>query len=389
MRGASKAIIAAWSVAMIWLALASGTQHDYIAYLSQWRLVLSGADPWSTDNAYGPLHNLLAYALVLGELGPKLAMATEFAAGNASLAAELLQMPRAPGDYAIYLLAVPTNMLIICIVFVYGLNDAMGAGLIAFAIVARYRNRMGVAGGLLGLAVLLKFYPIVLVPLFALDKGRLRWSLILHAGIVVVLGFAAAFLVWGGAFLHAFKFGAARGPKLLSILAGLQDHPGVVGGRGVLDLLVRVNVLMVAAVAATAFLAAKWMRLHWLEASVVGLLAVLATYKVGHDQFYVPWLILVAALPLADTDAARRLAWLCVPYALFLSLFQWAYTYGSDGFRQVHPSVRQHVGLVAFPLALATLIAYFSTRNADVAWPAWLSRARRGPARSADASRLR
>jgi hypothetical protein len=59
--GASIVAIGIWSLAMLWLSLASGTRHDYNAYLSQWKLVLSVVNPWSTDNAYGPLHNLLAY----------------------------------------------------------------------------------------------------------------------------------------------------------------------------------------------------------------------------------------------------------------------------------------------------------------------------------------
>src|SRR5262245_15656037 len=55
-----------WSLSMLWLAVSTGVQHDYPSYVSQWQLVLSGADPYSTDNAYGPLHNLLAFLLPLG-----------------------------------------------------------------------------------------------------------------------------------------------------------------------------------------------------------------------------------------------------------------------------------------------------------------------------------
>src|SRR6476469_7330685 len=76
---------AIWSGAMIWLALAGGVQHDYGPYLAQWRLVLSGSDPWSTDNAYGPLHNVLAYLLPAGDLAPKLAIAGALLAANAVL----------------------------------------------------------------------------------------------------------------------------------------------------------------------------------------------------------------------------------------------------------------------------------------------------------------
>jgi hypothetical protein len=66
---------------MIWIAVTSGAQHDYIAYLSESELVLSGADPWSTDNAYGPLHNILAYLLA-----PKMCIVTALLVANAAAA---------------------------------------------------------------------------------------------------------------------------------------------------------------------------------------------------------------------------------------------------------------------------------------------------------------
>jgi hypothetical protein len=53
----------------------------------------------------------------------------------------------------------------------------------------------------------------------------------------------------------------------------------------------------------------------------------------------------------------RRLALICIPMMLFLSLFQWGYAYGSDGYRQVWGGVRQNVGFLAFALALATFAA--------------------------------
>jgi hypothetical protein len=334
-----------------------------------------------TSNAYGPLHNLLAFGLPFGPLAPKLVIVTAFAAGNALLVAELLRTKRLPDDYVVYLLAVPANVLVISMAFAYGLNDALVAAFVAFAIVARCRDQMGVAGFLLGLAVLLKYYPIVLVPLFALDKGRLRWSLILPAAAVILVGMAATMLIWGDAFLQAFRFGADRKPKILSILSALRSHPALIGGPDVLSLLIRTNAVFVASVCALAVLVAWRLRLHWLEASVLGLLAVLTMYKVGHQQFYIPWLLLVAALPLAETDTARRLAWLCLPYALFVSVFQWGYAYGSDGYRTILGSIRQYVGFVAFPLSLAVLVAYFTSRNARRA--SWRFFDRREPLTSA------
>ena len=350
---------------MLWFSVVSGTRHDYNAYLAQWKLVLSGADPWSTDNAYGPLHNLLAYILSFGTLGPKLFIVSAFLVANALLVAKLIRTARFPGDYIIYLLAVPTNLVVIYVGSAYGLNDALVAAFVACAIVARYRRQMGVAGRLLGLAVLLKYYPIFLVPMFALDKGRLRWSLILPAVSVMLLGIASAMLVWGNAFLTALTYGAGREPKLLSILYALTSYPALIGGPEVLDFLIRTNAVFVVLVNALVFLAAWRMRLHWLEASVLSVLLTLSTYKVGHQQFYITWFILVAALPLAASISARRLAWLCLPFVVFLDVFQWGYAIGTTSYYTPDgPTwVRRYVGFLVFPFSLATAAAYLSTRR--------------------------
>jgi len=352
-------IVGAWSLAMIWFAVTSGPQHEYVLYLSQWNLVLSGADPWSTSNAYGPLHNLLAYLLPLGQLGPKLLIVGALIAANAMLVQEIVKSGGTTADYGIYLLAVPTNFLVIVIAFAYGLNDALVAAFAVFAILARFRDKLIVSGCLLGAAILLKYYPIFLVPLFALDHGRIRFPLVAAAGMVTVMGLAAAAVVWGGAFIAPMTFGVERPPRLLSVLWTLNSYPSAVGGIGVVSFLARINALSVAAVGAMGIAIAWKLRLHWLEASVLGLLTVLLTYKVGNPQFFVPWLFLVAALPLAKTISARRLALLCLPFVLFLSAFEWGYAYASDGYHERLGIVRENVGLVAFALGLATVAAYF------------------------------
>ena len=63
---------------MLWLYWRSGilprSNHDYAAYVGQWQLLLTGADPWSTDNSYGPLHTAIGFLLPWGPLAPKFFM---------------------------------------------------------------------------------------------------------------------------------------------------------------------------------------------------------------------------------------------------------------------------------------------------------------------------
>jgi len=359
--------VSLWSAAMFVLAAKSGIQHDYASYLGEWKLVLSGNDPWSTNNAYGPLHNLIAYLLPFGWFGPKLFIVGSLVAANALLVHELMRTKATTGDYVRYVLTVPSNVLIISMGATYGLNDSLVAAFVMLAVALRLREKDFAAGAVLGFAVLLKYYPVLLVPLFALDRERFRGRLVLSAVAVTVLGLAVAIGIWGQAPLQALYFGTDRGPKILSILSALEGQPALVGGPSVLAFLIRANAAFVVAVEIIAIVLARALRLHWLEASVLGYLAVCLTYKVGHQQFYIPWLFLVAALPLAGTSSARRLAWLCLPFALFLSIFQWGYAYGSDGYHEVLGVVRRDVGFFAFPFGIATIAAYFLARRRTAA----------------------
>ena len=204
------------------------------------------------------------------------------------------------------------------------------------AVALRLRERDFAAGAVLGLAALLKFYPILLVPLFALDRERVRGRLMLSAVVVTAFGLAVAIGIWGKAPLQPLHLGTDRGPRYFRYYPRWQGWLALVGGPAVLAFLIRANTAFVLAVEIIAIVLARRLRLHWLEASVLGYLAVCLTYKVGHQQFYIPWLFLVAVLPvLAGTSLARRLAWLCLPFVLFLSIFQWGYAYGSDGYHNV------------------------------------------------------
>src|SRR5258708_3786882 len=119
--------------------------------------------------------------------------------------------------FCLYVLAVPTNVLVIIVAFVYGLNDALVASLVVVAMLARHHGHLVVAGCFLGLAVLLKYYPVVLVPMFALEVGHIRVRLILAAAAIVLIGMGTTALVWGDDFIKAIAFASERGPKILSI----------------------------------------------------------------------------------------------------------------------------------------------------------------------------
>jgi hypothetical protein len=349
------AALTTWALGMLWFSKTAGVRHDYRYYLRQWQLVLNGKNPWSTDNAYGPLHNVLAYLLRFDQLAPKLVMSLSLAFAVTLIGRELLRKRVSPSSLFLYILVLPAHCVVISVGFAYGLNDALTAALISFALIARVRGHDATAGIMLGLAVLLKYYPAVLVPFFALENGRLRWRVLVVAAASVMLGLAASALVWGDSFLGAFKYGAVREPKLLSVLASLQSLPTPISGSALLGWLIRVNSVHVALVVVLTVALSMRLRLHFIEASVLGLLATLLTFKVGHPQFYLPWLCLVAALPLVAEASALRLLWTALPYVLFLDIFQYGYAWGANGYYHKLSVVRRLVGFASFALGTATI----------------------------------
>jgi hypothetical protein len=320
-----KSGLVVWSLMMLWLCWWSGIQHDYTWYLEQWRNLLGGVDPWGSGNAYGPLHTAIGFLLPLGPLAPKFLMVCALLAANAVLVCELLHERSMKPIQLIYLLAIPTNVLVVGAGVIYGLNDAFVGGLLITAALTRLRGRFLACGVFVGFAALIKYYPLLLLPLFALDEGKLRWSVMAGGVIVFFSGLIAALALWGVGPLKAIYFGAIRGPTLLSAIKTLKDE---FGDEGAVGWLIRYNSCLVVSGVMAALLFSWNARLNWLEGVVIGYLVMLTLYKVGHPQFYLPWLFMVASLPLVGKQSADRMAIILLPALLLLSLYQISYQFG-------------------------------------------------------------
>ena len=339
-----------WSLLMLWLCWQQGAQHDYRAYLSQWQLLLDGADPWSTKrNTYGPLHTIVGYLLPYGPLAPKLLIVSALLLANAALVFNLMRERGVSPILIIYLFAVPANVLAVGVGVVFGLNDATVAALLVTAVLLRLRGNFVATGAVIGAAALVKYYPLLMLPFFALNGRRLHWPVIASGLAVFSVGMAAAVSIWGDGLLDAISYGADRKTKLLSILGPLKKLLGDVGiVRWVRDY----NAYLVVSGVAAVFLYAWRAERNWLEASVLGYLVMLTLYKVGHQQFYLPWLFMVAALPLINKQSADRMAIIFLPAVLLLSLYHFGYTLD----RYKHDSwVRSYGGLIAFVVSAASI----------------------------------
>lgn len=351
-------LLTLYSIAALVLTIVGGVRHDYIYYLEQWQLVLDHLDPWSTNNAYGPLHNAFALLIPLHPLVPKIVTSAGFLLANGLLVIALRDRPWREWR-TVYLLAFAANALPIVSVYWFGNNDGVVAALVIGAVLARRERQMLLAGLLLGLATLDKYYPALLVPFFALDDRRIDTRLILSALGTTLVGIGICIAVWGNAYIEAVRFGVSRDATILSIFRSISVIGHNFGFGDLADTLVKLNSPLVLLVWIGAIVLAWRRREHWLVASTWGIFAVLLTYKVGHQQFWVTWVALVACLPLVNSATADRLARLSLPYATFLSLFQLGFVLiEPQYYRGPNEWVKDYVGLPSLLLGAWTLWAF-------------------------------
>lgn len=348
-----------WHLLLFIYSFTCGILFDHKHYVEQWQLMLSGDDPWSTDNTYGPLHNVIGYLYLLHPLAPKMAIVGALLVANLLLIDQLLKLRGASIFFIPYLLAVPANVLVLGMGIVFGLNDAFVAALLVFAVILRMRDLNSLAGIAIGLAALMKFYPLLLLPFFALEarekRGHqgLNWSLILSGSLVFALGIIGAYLTWGSGIFRVMTTGAERGASLMSIFA---DIPRLGWDNSVTNFMARYNAVFVLAGAGILWLLAFVRRWHWLESAVLGYLAILMIYKVGHQQFFMPWLFLVAALPLAGQISSDRLSFLMIPMAIYLSIFHFAFDLGTNLMGNRAEWIETRAGVISFPILMVSLL---------------------------------
>ena len=124
---------------------------------------------------------------------------------------------------------------------------------------------------------------------------------------------AAASAIWGEEVFNGILYGVTRKTKLLSFLGPLQE---IVGDVKIVRWLKEYNAYLVICGVGVAFLCTWKAGRNWLEAAVLGYLVMLTLYKVGHQQFYIPWLFMVGSLPLVNKRSADRIAIILLPAVL-------------------------------------------------------------------------
>ena len=337
------------------LTMATGVMHDHAGvYFVQWSSVLTGYA--YTSNDYGPLHNTFALFFAIAPLLPKVVFAT------LALTAGWVLLDRGRRTdvalpLAVTLAVFVLNPVVVVSTYVYGQNDIVAATAIAFALAARADGRLALAGVFVGIAALEKFFPLAIAGFLALDGNRVvRLRVIGTAVGTFAAGMASAVLIWGVGVFTPILWAEARTPKMLSILQFFTCHPALVGGEQNVQLLVDVNVAVMCGATALAFLGLLWIGATWRAAAAIGCVVLLVSYKVGHPQFYVTWLVLLGWL-LVDgrSGAERSVAIRLVPVAALVGLFQILYVTGFVG--SEGSAVRCYASVPFLAAVLASLVA--------------------------------
>ena len=301
--------------AFLALTVYRGGIQDYYFFLQMWREVQLGHDPWFFAygvfgkypmNAYGPLFNIFAIPALVNPLLPKLLFAGAYLAfaiwlikdrGKECLRAGLSWPLLVVWCWMPYCWVEIAN---------FGHFDVLVGLLCAAAVAARVRQRDAISGVCLGLGVLLKFMPIVLLPFLTLDRGRPRYRLLSAAVVTIALGLGASVLLWGPSTFRPLIFAAERSSHHLSIYRFLK------GRYSPLSWLV-FNEDPDQAAPAFMLIALLWawllVRKRMIEPAPAAVLAVLVTlmfYQVGFAQYHMVLFVLASYWMMSARGAIRE-----------------------------------------------------------------------------------
>lgn len=348
-----------------------GLIQDYSLFLQIWSEVRAGHDPWYLVpgvygiyplNAYGPLYNILGLLAGINPFVPKLLFACCYILFAAWLAKSYVEQ-KPPGLWgAIGLLIWFANPYVWVEIPVFGHFDILVGLACVAAVDARVRGRDVASGMAIASGVLLKYMPIVLLPFLVLDRGRIRWRLLITTLVTIAVGLAVAYLVWGPPTFRPLTFAATRFPTQLSIFRFLRGRYSPISGFWAENGL---DSFIVAFLFLALLRAWSWFRVShpdFTGATVVAILTTLLFYQVGFAQYQLVFFCMLSYWLLRD-GVVFRAGWpLLLASALYftwLSVFNSYYcVYGLDVDLPVigRDDVEDLLGLPTFLLGGALLV---------------------------------
>lgn len=343
------------------ILVASGVQHDHLAYMKMWKLAQLGQNPWAIENPYGPLNYVLGLLIDFNVIAPKIFMALFF---SITIFYYITYFKLYNQDFqrvTLFVFLIPLNFLVICITLIYGLNDTFVASLIGLAVISRQKNKYVMTGFLLSMAALLKIYAILPLLFFVCENRKVNYRILASFVSVFATGYILATIFFGLDFLKNNFYSATRMPSLLSPFEGLwqlvrpEDSCGEISCLNLPQILVAglivVNPLLVCLGLSFAVWFSRKFELNFLEASNFGLILTFTIYKVVHPQFFISWALILIPLMFSTRKVSQQMFYSLLPILFFLEFFQIIFYFDSL-FPSLFTFLYSYGGFVFFPLSI-------------------------------------
>jgi hypothetical protein len=330
-------ILVVFSAGFLAVSILAGVRGDYESYLTEWRDVLDGRNPWRGGlpyNAYGPLFNVLAPLLWITPLANKLLFAfayliyviwliKDFGTGRGLVT---LSWP-----VVVYWLLNPFPWVEISY---YGHLDVLVALACVAAVHGQARGKDVFSGICLATGVLLKYLPIVILPLLVFDKRRFRFRLFSYCAVLIIAGLFMSLLVWGKSTFGPLRFAAIREPvgsiyeplsSANSPLRTFWDSPNVNWLEKLLLLTAGLGVF-------------AWCIVRQTGPALSAALAVLVTllfYRVGYINYQMVLFFLISYWAVTEWERLKKhnvLAALLISYFGLLGIVDIAIWLGLEGY---------------------------------------------------------
>ena len=328
------------SIIIFFFVFSSGEVNDYRYYLQNWHYSNLGLSPWSSEleekkilSSYGPLHTVIGYLALINSLLPKILFA------STSLIIFLILVQNRKNrigkiktlDLFYIILIYPLFPFTIIINYIYGINDSIIAMLILLACEARKNEKMILTGTLIGIGALIKFYPILFLAFFSISsKKGISIKCILTGVFVFIFGMFLAYLIWGFDIFNPLLFGSERQPKLLSIIKFLEYFSTIYKFwelQNFVNFLITKNSIFILIILFFIFIHMYMAEIKWEYASIIGILFLLITYKVGHPQFFISWIAFLAWIISSSKKGDKNYLFVknFFPVVIYLGIFQIIY----------------------------------------------------------------
>jgi hypothetical protein len=348
------------AIGMAWL-VATGYSLDYgMYYLRQWHTILAGHNPWQpgkgfVPNFFGPTHLLFFPFVAIHDMIPKLLFGACFFGSVYIIIKPLIEskpIDSVPLIAALVVLALSPYLWAVSLHYAH--NDIVVALLCVLGLVSHSNHRLGRAGFFVGVAILYKFYPAFILPFLAIDKEGIRLKPLVVATATVLTVFVAAYVLWQSSVFDPLVSPAIGLPKWLSIFRAMQAYPLLTLGIQNIE---RFSIALMLLASGIVLLICYVWSVPANIGATLGLLAALLFHTRGHQQYYTTYILLICyCLTMWSDQRSRSMFWASLPFVFFLTWFETWYTFTRRFNLKYLEALRDHIGLVAFPLGLATLI---------------------------------